>query len=172
MTHRVAVVSANEFTTPPRIPRSIDMRADPPRMEEEDPGPPCTVCVVGSTGAYNPRDETLLRTLVPPVAATLPPKPPARLPVSAGVSRGLLVHQVKPVYPAPAIIARVEGTVVLTAVINRDGTIQGLHAVSGPPMLVGAAMDAVKQWRYRPYMLGTQPVEVETQISVIFTLSH
>jgi protein TonB len=170
--HRASVATANDFTQPGNIPHTIDMKPDAPRAEEEDPGPPCTVCVVGSTGIYNARDENVLRTMIPVVTAAPAPKPPSRLVVSPGVSQGFLVHQVQPVYPAIARAARMQGTVVLVAVINREGTIQGLHAVSGPPMLVNAAMDAVRQWRYRPYMLGTQPVEVETQISVIFTLSH
>jgi protein TonB len=171
-TRHSAVVSENEFTTPPRIPGRVDMRPDPPRVEVAE-GPPCTVCVPGGTGDPNSPGTNVLRNLIPAVAAAPPPPPtPTRVKVSVGVSQGYLVQQVQPVYPAIARTARIEGTVVLAAVINRDGTIQGLHAVSGPPMLVGAAMDAVRQWRYRPYTLNNQPVEVETQISVIFTLAR
>jgi protein TonB len=114
----------------------------------------------------------VLNNIIPKPPEPAPPaKPITRLKVSA-LSQGYLLHQVQPIYPAPARIARIEGTVVLAAVINRDGTIEGLRAMSGPAMLVGAAMEAVKQWRYKPYLLNNQPVEVETQISVIFTLSH
>ena len=172
-TSHQSTTTADAFTPPDRIPPTIDMRPEPPRVADVDPGPPCTTCIVGGLGDPNSTGTRILERIIPPVTATPPPpKPPARLVVSPGVSQGFLVHQVQPVYPAIARAARMEGTVVLVAVINRDGSIQGLHAVSGPPMLVNAAMDAVRQWRYRPYMLGTQPVEVETQISVIFTLSH
>jgi protein TonB len=73
-------------------------------------------------------------------------------------------------YPPIAKAARVQGTVVLQAMISKQGTIQDLRVVSGPAMLQGAAMDAVKTWRYRPYLLNNEPVEVETTINVIFTL--
>jgi len=73
-------------------------------------------------------------------------------------------------YPAIAHAAGVEGTVVLAAVIARDGSIQNLHVVSGSAMLQQAALDAVRTWRYRPYLLNDEPVEVETTINVIFRL--
>jgi protein TonB len=78
---------------------------------------------------------------------------------------------VEPPYPAIARAARIQGDVVLKAIIDREGNIQDLQLVSGHPMLVPAAVDAVKQWHYRPYLLNGQPVEVETAITVIFTLS-
>ena len=77
----------------------------------------------------------------------------------------------KPAYPPIAAQAQVQGTVVLQAVIAKDGTVQDLRVVSGHPLLVAAAMDAVKQWRYKPYLLNDQPVEVDTQINVNFTLA-
>ena len=85
---------------------------------------------------------------------------------------GNLIHRVQPVYPLVARQAGIQGTVVLQAVISRSGAVENLEAVSGHPMLVKAAMDAVRQWRYRPYFLNDQPVEVETQVTVIFILSH
>jgi len=85
---------------------------------------------------------------------------------------GNLIHRVQPVYPLVARQAGIQGTVVLQAVISRSGAVENLQAVSGHPMLVKAAMDAVRQWRYRPYFLNDQPVEVETQVTVIFILSH
>ena len=96
---------------------------------------------------------------------------PQRVRVSQGVSQGLLIHQVKPTYPPLARQARIQGTVVLQAVIAKDGTIQGLKVVSGHPMLTGAAVEAVKQWRYKPYFLNGEPVEVETVVTVNFTLA-
>src|SRR5271166_6028202 len=91
--------------------------------------------------------------------------------VSSGVAQGLLVRQVTPRYPAQARQAHIQGTVVLQAVIGKDGTVQDLHAVSGHPLLIPAAMDAVKNWRYKPYQLNGEPVEADTQINVNFTLS-
>jgi TonB family protein len=94
-----------------------------------------------------------------------------RVQVSQGVSQGLLVHQVAPDYPALARQARIQGTVVLKAIINKDGSIESLTLVSGHPMLAPAAIDAVKQWHYKPYFLNGEPVEVETTINVNFTLA-
>jgi protein TonB len=83
----------------------------------------------------------------------------------------MLVHRVEPTYPQIARTARISGSVVLTAVIAKDGQIENLTLVSGHPMLAPAAIDAVKQWRYRPYLLNGEPVEVETTITVMFQLA-
>jgi periplasmic protein TonB len=91
--------------------------------------------------------------------------------VSSGVAQGLLIHQVTPKYPPLARQARIQGTVVLQAVIGKDGTVQNLHVLSGHPMLTQSAMDAVKQWRYKPYFVNGEPVEADTQINVNFNLS-
>lgn len=82
----------------------------------------------------------------------------------------MLVQQIKPHYPPLAVQARIQGTVVLQAVIGKDGKVHELQLVSGHPLLAPAAMEAVKQWRYRPYLLNGEPVEVDTQINVNFTL--
>ena len=84
---------------------------------------------------------------------------------------GNLVLRVQPDYPAIARQARVQGQVVLRAVISREGTIENLQVLSGPPMLVRAAVNAVQQWRYRPYVLNGEPIEVETEVKVNFVLS-
>ena len=84
---------------------------------------------------------------------------------------GNLVLRVQPDYPAIARQARVQGQVVLRAMISREGTIENLQVLSGSPMLVRAAVDAVRQWRYRPYMLNGEPIEVETEVRVNFVLS-
>ena len=91
--------------------------------------------------------------------------------VSSGVMAGMLVHKVVPKYPAIPLAIRLTGTVVLEATISRNGTIENLHVLSGPPMLQQAAKDAVSQWRYRPYLLNGEPVEVETTVNVEFTLN-
>ena len=84
---------------------------------------------------------------------------------------GNLIYRVQPQYPALARQARVQGIVVLRAMISREGRIENLQVVSGPPLLVKSAIDAVLQWRYRPYYLNNEPVEVETQVTLTFTLS-
>ena len=90
--------------------------------------------------------------------------------ISSGVMAGMLVYKVIPTYPSIGRAVRAQGTVQLQATISREGTIENLRAVSGPPMLQQAAIDAVKQWRYRPYLLNGEPVEVETTINVDFKL--
>ncbi len=95
---------------------------------------------------------------------------PLRVRVSQGVAQGMIQHKVAPVYPPLARQARIQGQVVLAAVVGCDGAMQSLRVVSGHPLLGPAAMDAVKQWRYSPYLLNGKTVEVETQITVNFTL--
>jgi protein TonB len=82
----------------------------------------------------------------------------------------MLLLKTTPVYPPIAKAARVSGTVVLQATISKTGSIENLHIVSGPAMLQQAAMQAVRSWRYRPYLLNNEPVEVETTVNVIFSL--
>jgi protein TonB len=104
----------------------------------------------------------------------LPASPPATVshPLCLShISEGNLVRKVQPTYPALARSARIQGTVVLQAVISRQGTIENLSVLTGHPILVPAAIDAVRQWRYRPYILNNEPVEVETQITVNFSLA-
>ena len=96
---------------------------------------------------------------------------PQRVRVSSGVSTGLLIRKVTPNYPQLAKQARIQGQVVLQAEISKDGTIQNLQLISGHPMLAPAAIEAVKQWRYKPYLLNGEPVAVETQVIVNFSLS-
>ena len=97
---------------------------------------------------------------------------PKKINISSGVAQGMLLQKTQPIYPPIAMAARVSGTVVLQVTISKTGTITNLHVVSGPAMLQQAAMDAVKTWRYRPYLLNGEPVEVETTINVVFTLGR
>jgi protein TonB len=107
-------------------------------------------------------------------AAAIPklasPAPVKRIRVSQGVTQGRLIRKIEPTYPTLAKTARVEGQVVLTAIISKTGEIQNLELVSGHPLLVPAAIAAVKQWRYRPVLLNGEPVEVDTTITVNFQL--
>jgi protein TonB len=83
---------------------------------------------------------------------------------------GMLLDKVTPQYPAIAKAARIQGTVVLQATISKSGGIENLRVISGPPMLQQAAMEAVRSWRYKPYLLNGDPVEVETTVNVVFNL--
>lgn len=103
-------------------------------------------------------------------AVTQPRIAAPKVRLSSGVSQGMLIRKVNPQYPSIARQARIQGTVVLQAVIGKDGTVENLHVESGHPMLAEAAIDAVRQWRYKPYYLNNQPVEVDTEIRVNFTL--
>jgi protein TonB len=111
----------------------------------------------------------------PPVTPPTPPPPPPAIdthPIRKGgdVIAANLIYQVKPVYPPLAIKTRVQGVVVLEAVISKEGTISSLRVVSGHQLLTQAAIDAVKQWRYRPTLLNNEPVDVITTVTVTFTL--
>jgi len=107
---------------------------------------------------------------------SIPVKPPDPAPIKrvyvpARIAEANLVHDVAPTYPPEAGRSRIEGTVVLVAVIGKDGSVQDVRVESGLPILAQAAIDAVKQWRYRPYLLNGEPVEVDSRITVNFTLS-
>ena len=90
--------------------------------------------------------------------------------ISLGVSAGLLLAPIQPIYPAIAKAARQEGTVVIHAIISKDGRIESANAVSGPTILQGAALEAVRSARYRPFRLNGEPTEVDTTFSIIFHL--
>jgi TonB family protein len=98
------------------------------------------------------------------------PAPPSRIMVSAGVMAGNIVRKVPPIYPAAAKKANIQGAVVLKAVIGKDGTVEDLDVVSGPSELQQSSLDAVQQWIYKPFLLNGEPIEVETQINVIYRL--
>jgi periplasmic protein TonB len=104
--------------------------------------------------------------------AVVKPRAPISLNVSSGVMAGNLLVKTMPQYPAIPKAAHIQGTVVLQATISKSGTIQNLRIISGHPMLQQAAMDAVRSWRYKPYLLNGEPVEVETTINVVFNLGE
>ena len=160
------VLNDGVLRQPSSIPRTTSMVHDettpegPPSMGDLVPG-----AIPG--GVPNAVITEIARNVPPPVVK---PVTPQKLRVSSGVAAGMLVYQLKPTYPHIAIQAHIQGTVVLQAMIGKDGTVHDLHVISGPPLLVTAAMEAVKQWRYRPYLLNNEPVEVDTQINVNFAL--
>jgi len=159
-----------ELRTPTKIPKKIlDVKEDeapPPVMASTGVvgGVPGGV-PGGSMGGVIGSVLSSTPVAVPKVAT------PQRVRVSSGVSQGLLVRKVPPNYPPLARQARIQGTVLLQAQISKDGNIENLQLISGHPMLAPAAIEAVKQWKYRPYLLNGEPVEVETQIQVNFTLA-
>jgi protein TonB len=108
----------------------------------------------------------------PPVKEAPKPKVPQQIRVGGNVQAAKLIAQPKPAYPPLAKQARIQGTVKFNAVIGKDGTIQNLQLVSGHPLLVPSATEAVRQWRYQPTLLNGEPVEVITQIDVNFTLTQ
>lgn len=158
--------------TPTLIPRIIMSPTVEPEAPLQAPAPDL------SNGApWGDRNGTLSGLSI----GSLPPPPPAartskpavvRVRVGGQVEGAKLIFQVKPNYPEIARLARVQGTVRLEAVINKEGMVESLKAVSGPPLLVKAAFDAVSQWRYQPTLLNEEPVEVATEIDVNFTLGE
>lgn len=166
------LLNTGQLRTPTKIPQKVEM------IKEEEAPPPmaATSGVVGGVPGGIPGGQLggVIGGIVSATAAAVPkfvPVTPQRVRISQGVTRGLLIHRVEPSYPPLARAARVQGDVILTAVISVNGEIENLQLVSGHPMLVPAAISAVKQWRYKPYLLNGQPVEVETTITVIFSLS-
>ena len=120
----------------------------------------------GSVGGVLGGIVSSVPALVPKMAT------PQKVRAPSGFAQGNLIHDVQPSYPPLARLSHIQGMVVLQAVIGKDGTIQNLQLISGHPMLVQSATDAVKQWVYRPTLLNGEPVEVITQIDVNFTLSQ
>jgi len=152
----------NQLTAPTRIPHDIKIVA-------EKEAPTASFGVQGSD--FGGSANGVMGGLFGDVSKTqVKAAPPKKVSISAGVMVGMLLQKTQPVYPPIAKAARVSGTVVLQATISKTGSIENLRVVSGPAMLQQSALDAVKSWRYRPYLLNNEPVEVETTVNVIFTL--
>jgi protein TonB len=149
----------NPYTAPNTVPTSIYI-----------PEIPETPVVTSSPSSLTDPNNDLSRK--PASVPAVQPDAQTRLRVSTYVEEGLLIEKRMPVYPAIAKATGTSGTVILAAIISKNGTIENLHVISGPLMLQQAALDAVRAWRYRPYLLDGQPVEVETTVSVIFTLQR
>jgi protein TonB len=142
--------------------------------EDEAPPPAMSAGVVGGVPGGIPGGQMggVIGGIISSTPVAVPKvATPQRVRVSQGVTQGLLIRKVQPNYPPLARQARIQGSVLLQAEISKDGTIQNLRLISGHPMLAPAAIEAVKQWKYKPYILNGEPVEVETQITVNFTLS-
>ena len=131
-----------------------------------------TALLVPSPLAVASSNDKNLSVLVPSEPASLPKAALATLKISQGVSQGLLIKRVQPRYPQNALTMRIQGSVQLEASIDKEGSIANLKLLNGDPLLARAAMEAVRQWRYKPYYLNGEPVEIQTQITVIFKLPN
>jgi len=164
---------ANQLIAPKSVPSKVLM------VTEEEA--PLATGVVGGVPGGVPGAGVLtglvggLPAAPPPKAPPPPPPPPKPVgpqKIGGNVVAANLINPVKPVYPPLAKMARQQGTVKFEAMISKEGTIEDLKLISGPPLLVQAAMDAVKQWRYKPTILNGEPTEVQTTIDVNFSLSN
>jgi periplasmic protein TonB len=169
------LMSSGQLRTPTRVPARVAM------IREEDAPPPLAVesgGVVGGVPGGIPGGSvggviggiisaTSNISAAPKLAL---PAPPKRIRISQGVTTGLLVRKVEPFYPDIAKNAHVQGQVILKAIINKEGHIQDLQLISGHVLLAPAALNAVKQWLYKPFLLNGDPVEVETTVTVTFQL--
>jgi periplasmic protein TonB len=156
-----------QLRTPTKIPQKVQM------IKEEEAPPVMGTGVMGGVPGGVPGGSMggVIGGMINSTAAIPKVATPQRVRVSSGVSTGLLIKRVQPNYPPLARQARIQGQVVLQAEISKEGAIQNLQLISGHPMLAPAAIEAVKQWRYKPYLLNGEPVAVDTQVVVNFTLS-
>src|SRR6202142_3670401 len=166
----VRLIHNGQMMAPTVIPKKVEMI-----KEEEMPPDVGAVGVVGGVPGGVPGGQAggVLGGIIGGSGGGMPPPPkatPQRIRVGGNVGAPRLSRQAPPVSPPIAKTAPISGTVILHAVIAKDGTIQNLDYVSGPPLLMKNAMDAVRQWRYSPTLLNGEPVEVDTTISVVFTL--
>jgi len=159
-----ASVIRNLFTVPTKIPPTT-------KFDSEEPPPAQTIGDLNSGADGVPGGVGIPASVFHPnPPQVVQSAPPSKHVISGGVTEGMLLYKTTPVYPAIAKAAGVGGTIVLAATISKGGLIENLRVQSGPPMLRQAALDAVRNWRYRPYLLNNQPVEVETTVNVVFSM--
>jgi protein TonB len=163
------------FIQPVIIPPTIARYEDPPAPPQTDgqvgtfiPG---MIPGVGGPGGIPGGLQTNTGTPPPPPPVHTAPKQQL-VRMGGDVIAARALYQPRPVYPQLAIMAHVQGTVMLQAIVGRDGTVQDLKVLSGPALLVRAALDAVKTWRYQPTLLNSEPVDVQTEIDVNFNLGE
>jgi len=155
---------AEVLSVPMQAPRDVAM-AKRPEPANDTIEPPSSI-----PGALPNTSPNNLGAIAKDVPVAVPTLNQQKLRVTSGVAQAQLTHRVNPQYPPEAFQSRVHGTVVLQAVIGKDGGVKALKVVSGPPMLIKSATEAVKQWRYKPFTLDGEPVEADTQINVNFSL--
>jgi len=162
----------NVLVAPPEVPNhvaQIEEVVAPPQISFSTPGVPGGTSDGSRDGVWRSFGDPASHPAPLPSPA---PAPSARTFRTSRMLEGSLIRRVQPVYPPLAKQARIQGTVRFTAIIGKDGTIQNLQLVTGHPLLVEAARQAVSQWQYKPTLLNGEPVEVVTQIDVNFTLSQ
>ena len=166
------VLNTGQLRTPTRIPRKVEMI-----REEESPPAAMSGGVIGGIPGGIPGGQLggviggIISSSASSTAIIPRIEPVKRIRISQGMTQGMVISKIEPTYPKLALSARVTGVVLVKAIISREGTITELEVVKGHPILVPAAIEAVKQWRYRPYLLNGAPVEVETYITVTFQIS-
>jgi protein TonB len=159
-----SAVLPDPLAAPRQIPKNIFI-ADKP---EPAPSGPIGSLDAG-TGVPGGIGDSFASRPAPRVVRAAPSGP---VRISQGVAASIAIYRALPPYPSIAKVAGVQGTVVLAATISKSGSIEDLHVISGPAMLRQAALDAVSQWRYRPYLLNGEPVAVETTVNVVFNLQR
>jgi protein TonB len=156
------LIQSGKLMQPRAIPKEV-------AVFKEAELPPDVINNAGNTGGVfgGIPGQGMVSSMAPP-----PPKPtaPTRVKQGGNVTAASIIQQTRPLYPALARQARIQGSVVLHAIIDKDGKVAQLEVISGHPLLVQSALDAVKQWRYKPTQLNGDPVEVDTTITVTFTM--
>jgi periplasmic protein TonB len=147
-------------------------RLIPSRIPNTDGPEPMVILNPGEMIATNGAGPGTGPFSAAPALTLAAPAPRGPVRVSSSVVSGMIIVKTLPQYPRIAVVTRTQGIVVLAAVISRNGAIENLRVVSGPAMLQQAALEAVSTWRYRPYLLNGQPVDVETTINVVFKLDE
>jgi len=158
------LIQSGKLTQPRAIPKEV-------AVFKEAELPPDVITNTNTGGVFGGLPGQGIISAAAPVAPP-PPKAatPARIKQGGNVTAASILSQTRPVYPPLARQARIQGNVVLHAIIDKEGKVAQLEVVSGHPLLVQAALDAVKQWRYKPTQLNGDPVEVDTTITVTFTM--
>jgi protein TonB len=164
-------MEAGKLVAPKAIPKDVKI------IKEEDQPPDMGAGITGGVpgGVAGGSMGGVLGGVIGGAGAAPPPPPKAavtRTRVGGAVQAAKLVNRVQPVYPPLARQTRISGTVKLHAIIGKSGAVEQLQVVSGHPLLVQSALDAVRQWRYQPTLLNGEPVEVDTEIDVIFSLAQ
>jgi protein TonB len=166
-----AATAVNNLPQRPFIaPRSIPLQIA--AVNDADSVPPAPEFPTIGTGSGREPGDGVAHGLGDNIRVVIPTHPAVVKPLRVSHwAEGNIIYRIQPSYPPIARQARVQGSVELRAIISKTGTIENLIAVSGHPMLVKSAIEAVRQWRYRPYLLNNEPIEVETEITVNFVLS-
>ncbi len=165
----VRLMDAGKLVAPKAIPKEVNI------IKEEELPPDAGMQGIAGGVPGGVAGGSMGGVLGGVIGVKAPPPPkvtPKRVMVGGNVQAARLVNKVQPLYPPLARQTRISGTVKLHAIIGKDGSVQQLVMVSGHPLLVQAALDAVKQWRYQPTLLNGEPVEVDTEIDVIFSLAQ